>query len=120
MQHRIKKAAYYAVLLYCAAAGLLFGTLRAAQQTRRLLYGGTPCMAQKTASASASAETDGSWNLSLGGGEWQLSLPARTNTASAAAESLPPCSLRLVLRLFVLADQTAEWAGRMYASSFIS
>ena len=104
MQQRIKKAACYAALIYCSGAGLLFGMLRAAQQTRRTLYGGQPVMAQYTEAGS----------VSLGGGEWTLTpeLPDLAERADALGSKLPPCTAKCVLRALAfcetLADQTAE------------
>ncbi len=111
MKKRIKKAALIAAFGYCSVTGLGLGMLKAAQQTRRTLYGGTPVMAQVTQKQSPpSAE------ITLGGGEWTLQFqpPELSNTAKAA-EILPPSMGKLLLRLVILfdaaADQTAEAIG---------
>ena len=103
MNKRMKKAAYYAALIYGACAVLGFGMLRAAQQTRRTLYGGHPVMAYYA----------GDGTVTLGGGEWTVTpmLPALAERAEALSEKLPPCTAKCILRLTAycesLADQTA-------------
>lgn len=115
MKKRTKKAACIAAFGYFAVCGLGFGMLRAAQETRRTLYGGTPVMAQLTQPLSDHQEQ----KLLLGGGEWEisLSLPDFSETGDAAAQ-LPPCTGKLLLRMFYLtdrlADQTAEWIAGTY------
>ncbi|GEM_PF-1862720 len=109
--NRRKKAAFYAAIIYFSCAGLGFGMLKAAQQTRRTLYGGQPVMAQ---CIPANPDTDtGTYTVALGGGEWtfRLSLPQLAARAEAIADRLPPCTANCLLRLAgyaeTLADQTA-------------
>ena len=110
MNKRIKKAAIIAAFGYVSVTGLGFGMLRAAQQTRLTLYGGTPVMAQVAQYDASSAE------IMLGGGEWtvSVSVPA-LNGAAKAADALPPSVGKLLLRLWMLFDaaavQTAETIG---------
>ncbi len=116
MQQRIKKAACYAALIYCSGAGLLFGMLRAAQQTRRTLYGGQPVMAQVT--RQALPECRPVYTVSLGGGAWQFSFSTPERAAvEKAAEQLPPCMGKLLVQIILFADraadQTAEWISGM-------
>ena len=108
MTKRIKKAALIAAFGYFSVAGLGFGLLRAAQQTRRTLYGGQPVMAQLSRPL---PETD-AYQLALGGGEWELtfSLPALSGAEQAAAQ-LPPCTVKLLLRLAMLADRAADYTA---------
>ena len=100
MHARTKKAACYAALIYCSCAVLGFGMLRAAQQTRRTLYGGQPVLAQY--------QPDGT--LSLGGGEWEIApvLPQLSESADALSEKLPPCTAKILLRLTALSERCAD------------
>ncbi len=103
MKNRIKKAALTAALGYCSVVGLGFGMLRAAQQTRRTLYGGTPVMAQVT-----QQQSPGTAEITLGGGEWQLRIrQPELSGAAKAAEALPPSMGKLLLRLCILSDYAA-------------
>ena len=101
--------------LFCIAfAYLLFlgwgiGMLRASQETRRLLYGGQPVMAAVHPAESGTV-------LTLGGGEWEIPLPAAEKITSLTAW-LPPCTVRLVIRLFEIAGQTGALIGRTAAFS---
>lgn len=116
---RRKKAACYAAVMYFSCAGLGFGMLKAAQQTRRTLYGGQPVMAQCIPTLPADdptedpAEQAGDYTLILGGGEWtfRLSLPQIAAQAKTLADKLPPCTAKCLLWLAAeaetLADQTA-------------
>ena len=111
MKKRIKKAAWIAAFGYCSVMGLGFGMLRTAQQTRRMLYGGTPVMAQVTQQNAPSAA-----QISLGGGEWTLQIqPPEISGAAKAVDMLPPSMGKLLLRLWFLSDsaaaQTAETIG---------
>lgn len=111
MQKRIKKAALIAAFGYCSVAGLGFGMLKAAQQTRRMLYGGTPVMAQVT-----QQDSPPSAEITLGGGEWCFEIqPPVLSGAAKAADALPPSVGKLLLRLGILfekaADQIAETIG---------
>ena len=111
MKRRIKKAACIAAFGYFSVMGLGFGMLRAAQQTRRTLYGGTPVMVQVTQQASPPSA-----QITLGGGEWTFRIhPPALSAAEKAAGSLPPSMGRLLLRLLIIsahaADQTAETIG---------
>lgn len=111
MKKRIKKAACIAAFGYCSVMGLGFGMLRTAQQTRRILYGGMPVMAQVTQQQNAASA-----QIALGGGEWmlQIHLPVLSG-AEKAADALPPSMGKLMLRLLFLSDtaagQTAETIG---------
>lgn len=111
MKRTTKKAAIIAAFGYMAAASLGLGMLKAAQQTRRTLYGGTPVLAQIR--HEALPEQPPQYTLSLGGGEWVIhfSPPDLTVLAEKAGE-MPPNACKLMLRLFWLtdfaADQTAE------------
>lgn len=111
MKQRKKRAALSAAMIYLTLTGFSFGLLKAAQTTRRLLYGGAPVMAHLT------RQTPGQDVLELGGGEWKILLPAAENDFSRFrfAEHLPPCMTEAVLRLLFLTDrlsaQTAEWIG---------
>lgn len=112
MNHRKKRAALFAASGYIAVMGLGLSLLRAAQQTRRTLYGGQPVMAQLTQTLSQDEKAPVCYQMELGGGEWSLeiTLPARQR-AEQLADALPPCSLKLLLRMLLqfpaLADQTA-------------
>ena len=111
MKKRIKKAALIAALGDCSVMGLGFGMLRAAQQTRRTLYGGTPVMAQITQQRENTPA-----EIALGGGEWRLQIPQpELSGAAKAADVLPPSMGKLLLRLVFLFDsaacQTAETIG---------
>ena len=118
MKHRTKKAACIAAFGYIAVCGLGFGMLKAAQETRRTLYGGTPVMAQVTKPVNPQNH-DETYQLMLGGGEWKLSfaLPDISENGNAAAQ-LPPCTGKIFIRMFLLADQTAEWIAGEYDSGF--
>lgn len=116
MNKREKKAAFLAAFCYLALLAFGFGMLKAAQRTRRMLYGGKPVMAQLSHHENAAKQTD--YTVMLGGGEWKLrfSLP-ESGMAEQTAEQLPPCSLKLLLRMIDYADRaachTAEWiSGR--------
>ncbi|MBR5372160.1 MAG: hypothetical protein IK130_08090 [Oscillospiraceae bacterium] len=91
---------------YLVLLGWGVGMLRAAQQTRRLLSGGQPVMA-------AVHPADSGTVLQLGGGEWEIALPPENNISRTAA--LPPCAVRLIVRLYEITGQTAEVIGRMAA-----
>jgi len=93
---------------YCACLALGLGMLKAAQETRRLLYGGKPVMA--AVQRRDAQETV----LTLGGGEWKIALPAPESKTSRSA-AFPPCTFRLVMRILELTDQTAEVIGRIDA-----
>lgn len=114
MKRQKKRAAVYAVFLYLILTGFLCGILKAAQTTRKTLYGGEPVMAQLTEALPADTGAP-SRSITLGGGEWKIPLPAAGSVQmiSEQAESLPPCALTALLRLCVLTDrfaaQTAEW-----------
>ena len=114
MKHRTKKAAGFAAFCYLAALWFGLSMLRAAQQTRRILYGGQPAMAALSRTLSPDPEkAPGSYSISLGGGEWSLgfSIP-QTDRLAHLNEMLPPCTARLILQMLLaapdLADQTAE------------
>ena len=111
MKKRIKKAAVIAAFGYISVMGLGYGMLKAAQQTRQTLYGGTPVMAQVTQQQSSSAA-----EVTLGGGEWKMQIQKpKFSGAAKAAEALPPSMGKLLLRLWILSDaiatQTAETIG---------
>lgn len=111
MKKRIKKAALIAAFGYCSVMGLGFGMLRAAQQTRRTLYGGTPVMAQIT-----QRQSPGAAEITLGGGEWALQIQQpELSAAVSKADLLPPSLCKLLLRFYFLSDsaayQTAETIG---------
>lgn len=111
MNRRKKSAAVYAALIYLILTGFTFGMLKAAQTTRRLMYGGSPVMAQLT--QPAPAQTESARCLELGGGEWKIPLPAEHSVSYDLPELLPPGVLRALCRLYRLTDslsaQTAEW-----------
>lgn len=111
MKKRMKKAAMIAALGYISVMGLGCGMLKAAQQTRQMLYGGKPVMAQVTQQQSSSSA-----NITLGGGEWELQVQQpELSGIMKAAEALPPSMGKLLLRLWILSDvvatQTAETIG---------
>lgn len=111
MKKRIKKAALIAAFGYCSVMGLGFGMLKAAQQTRRTLYGGTPVMAQITQRPSPGAA-----EITLGGGEWAMQIQQpELSAAVSKADLLPPSLCKLLLRFYFLSDsaayQTAETIG---------
>lgn len=109
MRKRTKKAAFAAAFGYISIVGLGLGMLKAAQQTRRTLYGGAPVMAQIT-HETETAETA----ITLGGGEWTIAVtPPETHTAIAAAEALPPSTAKLLLRLAILADRAANYTAEL-------
>ena len=120
MKQRKKRAALFAALIYLTLTGFSFGILKAAQTTRRLLYGGAPVMAHLT------RQTPGPDVLELGGGEWKIPLPAEDHDFSgfSIAEHLPPCMTEALLRLLFLTDrlstQTAEWIGGTVSASACS
>ena len=107
MKNRIKKAALTAVLGYCSVVGLGFGMLRAAQQTRRTLYGGTPVMAQIT-----QRQSPGAAEITLGGGECTaqpeaaLSLlqAAKQEGINTAIETCGYCKKETILKLAEFVD----------------
>ena len=103
MSPRTKKAALTAAMIYFSVTGLALGMLRTAQQTRRTLYGGQPVLAQYNGGAPADSVT-------LGGGEWEVSLPMPELGAEAESlsEKLPPCAAKCVLRLVVLCESWSE------------
>ena len=113
MKKRIKKAACIAAFGYFAVSGLGFGMLKAAQETRRTLYGGKPVMAALTQPLHPQTD-EREYLLKLGGGEWEIpvTLPDLSDAENAAAQ-LPPCTGKLFVRMFLIAnrfaDQTAEW-----------
>lgn len=111
MRRDHRKAAICAVIGYLIAVGFTCGMLRAAQKTRQMMYGGTPVLAQVTKKLPESEETS-SYAFDLGGGEWQLVLPAG-NFPENGASKLPPCTAVWIMRLKMLsgrlADQTAGW-----------
>lgn len=90
---------------YCACLALGLGMLKAAQETRRLLYGGTPVM------AAVRQADDRQTVLTFGGGEWEITLPVPENSFSRTA-ALPPCTVRLLMRIWELSGQTAVVIGR--------
>ena len=112
MKRSIKKAAFMAAVGYLSVMTLGCGMLKAAQRTRRTLYGGQPVMAQVT--KQELSESRPVYTVSLGGGAWQFtfSTPQR-DTVEKAAEQLPPCMGKLLLQILLYADraadQTAEW-----------
>ena len=106
MRKRAKKAAFLAAFSYLAVLGLGCGMLRAAQRTRQTLYGGQPVMAQIARQELPEHRT--ACTLTLGGGEWRLHAVFPSGSGAAqAAEQLPPCMLKLLLRLAIDADAAA-------------
>ena len=106
MQKRAKKAAGLAAFSYISVLFLGVGMLRAAQVSRRTLYGGMPCLASVTQSE------DTGVSVSLGGAEWTLhaALP-QSPAESRFAEALPPCFLKYLLRLTENADRAADYTA---------
>lgn len=105
MKKRMKKAAFAAAFGYCAVLALGLGMLRTAQQTRRILYGGMPVMAQ----LSQPVRDQPDYQLALGGGEWNLALALPDFSAAAEyAAMAPPCTGSLWIRLFLIADSAAD------------
>lgn len=126
MKSRKKSSAVYAALIYLTVTGFPFGMLKAAQTTRRLLYGGSPVMAQLTQAVPQDAEHPARC-LELGGGEWKIQLPADDDSDSVLQtlpDKLPPGVLKALFRLYTLtdrlSDQTAEWISGAKLSSFCS
>ena len=106
MKKRMKKAAVIAALGYCSVVGLGLGMLKAAQQTRRTLYGGKPVLAQLDRTVPAR------YALALGGGEWYLSFSMPDLSAAVqAAELLPPSAGKCFLRFFLLTDRAADYTA---------
>ena len=120
MSPKIKKAARRTAFVYVSLLALSAGMLRAAQQTRRTLYGGQPVLARVTQAQ------DGGLQLELGGGEWSVGYPteppAVLHRIAALAEQLPPCTVKILLRLWFLAGQTARdtSGGKLTESSIRS
>lgn len=112
MNCKKRKAAAGAAFIYVLGMGFVCGMLRAAQVTRRTLYGGVPVMAQVTAESGSAP-----YRIALGGGEWELTLDPAHPEPAALAEKLPPCLLKWLLRLDVLsqraAGQTAEYISEL-------
>ena len=112
MKRRMKKAAFMAAFGYLSVMTLGCGMLKAAQRTRRTLYGGQPVMAQVM--KQALPECRPVYTVSLGGGAWQFSFSTPERAAvEKAAEQLPPCMGKLLVQIILYADraadQTAEW-----------
>lgn len=123
MKKRTKKAAAIAAFGYFSVMSLGLGMLKAAQQTRRTLYGGTPVMAQVTHQTLPEDSAAQSAEISFGGGEWTVQLTApKLSGAIDAAENLPPSMSRLLLRLAVFSDKAADYTAELitgaYESSF--
>ena len=113
-RRRTKNAALLAAFSYLCILFLGLGMLKAAQRTRQILYGGQPVMAQLTPAADASSKT-----MELGGGEWEIPLPAVSGVQTAAeqfAAKLPPCTLKYFFRLGILADRAADYTARLIIS----
>lgn len=123
MKKCTKKAAAIAAFGYCSVMGLGLGMLKAAQQTRRTLYGGTPVLAQVTHQELPDDSAPQTAEITFGGGEWtvQLTAPALFEAAETA-ENLPPSMSRLLLRLAILTDKAADYTAELitgaYESSF--
>ncbi len=110
-RRRAKKAALLAAFCYLCILLLGVGMLKAAQRTRQILYGGQPVMAQLRPAAEDSAGRKTAVSVELGGGEWRIPLPASADakqTAGQLAEQMPPCMLKLFLRLGILADRAGD------------
>lgn len=114
MKKRTKKAAMIAAFGYLSVMSLGLGMLKAAQQTRRTLYGGTPVLAQVTHQALPDDAAPHTAEITFGGGEWTVQLTApELSGALEAAENLPPSMGRLLLRLAVLSDMAADYTAEL-------
>ena len=118
-RRRAKKAALLAAFCFICILLLGVGMLKAAQRTRQILYGGQPVMAQLSPGAETSEEQSAAGSLELGGGEWHIPLPElsgmRQNAERLAAE-MPPCLMKLFLRLGILADRAGDQTARFIMS----
>lgn len=107
MKTTIKKAAFIAAFGYVSVTALGLGMLKTAQQTRSTLYGGKPVLAQVM--HQDLPEQPSAAKITLGGGEWTFFIAAPDlSAAEEKADSLPPTFGKLLLRLLILTDQTAE------------
>ncbi len=118
-RRRARKAALLAAFSYiCILTGGI-GMLKAAQKTRQILYGGQPVMAQLH---SSSVQNGTQTVMELGGGEWRVPLPDYAEEKAAAAEyaaEMPPCTLKYLLRLALLAENAADYTAGCIASGSV-
>ncbi len=107
-----KKRAFRGILVaiccYAAVNVTLLGILKSTGQTRKILYGDDAALVQCTETKTVAGTA---YTMQLGGGEWSFSV-ARSQFAdisAQAADQLPPCVMKLVLRMVSLAGYyTAE------------
>lgn len=119
MNKRKKKAAMIAAFGYLSVMSLGLGMLKAAQQTRRTLYGGTPVLAQVT--HQELPDMPQTSEVTFGGGEWTLHLTApELSEAIEAAENMPPSMGKLLLRLAMLSDQAADYTAELITGAYES
>lgn len=115
MKKRTRKAAMIAAFGYISVVGFGLGMLKAAQQTRRTLYGGKPVLAQITHQELPDSNTA---EIVLGGGEWTIRFRTpQTAAVIQAAETLPPSAGKLMLRLAILSDQAADYTAELIAGA---
>ena len=99
---RVQKAVFTAIFCYGAMLALFLGILRSTGQTRKILYGENAVMVQCTQNQTAAGTL--AYTIELGGGEWSFSWEPAAKKLAKPAENLPPCMLKLLLRLAVLAE----------------
>lgn len=87
-----------AVCCYTAVNAALLGILRSTEQTRKILYGNDAALVQCTETKTAAGTT---YIMQLGGGEWSFSLLSSqlAEISAQAADDLPPCVMKMVLRM---------------------
>ncbi len=105
---RVFRGIVTAICCYAAIMAMLLGILTSTGKTRQILYGddaaAVQCTQQKTAAGTA-------YTVQLGGGEWSVSVMGSqlADISAQAAQQMPPCVMKLVLRLVSLAEYyTAE------------
>lgn len=119
MNKRKKKAAFIAAFGYLSVMSLGLGMLKAAQQTRQTLYGGTPVLAQVTHQELPDAPQTA--EITFGGGEWTLHLTApELSGVTEAAENMPPSMGKLLLRLAILSNQAADYTAELITGAYES
>ena len=99
------KAACMAAFVYLAGLALCIGILRAAQQTRQILYGGETVMVQMTQIQEAKDASE-AYQITFGGGEWvwEIYIPEKSY-AAVIAEKLPPSMTKALFRLLCVAEE---------------
>ncbi len=97
-----------AICCYAAVNAALLGILKSTGQTRQILYGDDAALVQCTQTETAAGTA---YTMQLGGGEWSFSVLGTqlADISAQAANRLPPCMMKLILRMVALAEYyTAE------------